>query len=518
MKQSLSINQRIRRRWLPASLLALTILLGLSLGWSIDSIRHHNHEVAIEGARNIFRMVVLTRQWNAEHGGVYVPVSESTPSNPYLDSKRRDVRTDDAQTLTLVNPAYMTRQIAEMAEHSGPLHIHITSLKPIRPANRADEWEAGALRNFELGKREEYGVVPEATRTSLRYMAPLIVNQSCMSCHAVQGYRIGDVRGGISVSLDYAPIAEALQREIRRVVLTHGGFLAAGVAALLLLFEALRRRWMALEQTLADLEQTRNTLVLSEKMASLGRLVSGFADEIKGPVTQSLEALRQAGQRSAEIEALLARGEVSQSSLRPSLDGLQEHQRQAQVSLRRSADLIEHFRRVSADQSTSEKRLFLLAEAIGDVLSSMRHTLKAVPVDVQVSCPPTLTVFGVPGQYESVLTSLLLNCVGHGFSNRAQRGHLLIAADLSPDRKGLSLRISDDGDGMSAEQLAMLFEPLGSNKPGNDSGLYLAHVVVTRELGGSLRCESAPGKGTHFFVDCPLEQPAAQERQNMVDS
>ena len=47
--------------------------VGLSLQSQISDIRRHNQDVVTEGARNMFRMVLLTRLWNSEHGGVYVP-------------------------------------------------------------------------------------------------------------------------------------------------------------------------------------------------------------------------------------------------------------------------------------------------------------------------------------------------------------------------------------------------------------------------------------------------------------
>ena len=84
-------------------------------------LQAHTEQVAIEGARNMFRMVVLTRNWNASHGGLYVRVSPRTPPNPYLEHPKRDLETTDGERLTMINPAYMTRLIAEMAQaNEGP--------------------------------------------------------------------------------------------------------------------------------------------------------------------------------------------------------------------------------------------------------------------------------------------------------------------------------------------------------------------------------------------------------------
>src|SRR5574343_1773412 len=93
---------RQRRWWL----FALALWTGVA-GWAwrshVADIRRQSLEVASEGARNIFRMVVLARSWNASHGGVYVPVTPEFQPNPYLQHGQRDVTTRDGLQLTLVN-------------------------------------------------------------------------------------------------------------------------------------------------------------------------------------------------------------------------------------------------------------------------------------------------------------------------------------------------------------------------------------------------------------------------------
>ena len=141
---------RERRWWL----LPLTLWLsGCLLYYSshVRDLQAHSEQIAIEGARNMFRMVVLTRNWNASHGGVYVPVTSRTPPNPHLDHPKRDLVAQDGTVLTMINPAYMTRLIAEMAEASNGAQFRLTSLKPIRPENQADAWETAALKGFEQG-------------------------------------------------------------------------------------------------------------------------------------------------------------------------------------------------------------------------------------------------------------------------------------------------------------------------------------------------------------------------------
>lgn len=157
--------------------------------------------VARERGAALFSLVETMREWNAEHGGVYVAVSDATAPNPYLKHPERDLETIDGKRLTMVNPAFMTRQIAELASRADGIRLHITSLDPIRPANEPDPWEADALQRFEAGEAEVLALVQEAGAPVHRYMAPLIVREPCLQCHASQGYALGDIRGGISVTM-----------------------------------------------------------------------------------------------------------------------------------------------------------------------------------------------------------------------------------------------------------------------------------------------------------------------------
>jgi hypothetical protein len=138
---------------------------------------------------------------------VYVPVTPTTPPNPWLEHPRRDLRTDDGRALTMVNPAYMTRQIAEIAQQAEGIQLHITSLKPIRPANAPDAWEASALKRFEAGTAEVIELIPGESPVH-RYMAPLRIREPCLQCHAKQGYALGQIRGGISVTMPASQLLE----------------------------------------------------------------------------------------------------------------------------------------------------------------------------------------------------------------------------------------------------------------------------------------------------------------------
>ncbi|BCU07953.1 diguanylate cyclase [Allochromatium tepidum] len=230
--------------------LKLVLVLGLwlaivavSLGWNLHQAERHREELALEAARSFFDLLLITRRWNARHGGVYVPATSETPPNPYLKDPRREIKVSDELTLTKVNPAYMTRALSELAARRTGVQFHITSLKPIRPENIALPWEAEALQAFEQGLGEWTQPFEHEGRQGYRYMAPLIIEEPCLKCHAEQGYVLGDVRGGISITLpELAPIPW------QGLAVSHALVGLAGVAVILVLGRLLARAYEELRR------------------------------------------------------------------------------------------------------------------------------------------------------------------------------------------------------------------------------------------------------------------------------
>ena len=192
-----------------------TLIIGFSLSISYFQARDTARESATAAARSLFTKDVLYRHWNANHGGVYVPITESTQPNPYLTQiKNRDIQTRSGKRLTLINPAYMTRQVHELGLESKGIGGDITSLDPIRPANAPDSWQKKALQEFEQGADEYVSVKKSQGKDHLRFMRPLMTEKACLKCHAQQGYKVGDVRGGISVILPMGPYVSGMPKQM----------------------------------------------------------------------------------------------------------------------------------------------------------------------------------------------------------------------------------------------------------------------------------------------------------------
>lgn len=187
-------------------------------------------QIVKSSAKDAFNKDMVYRRWSALNGGVYVPVTETTPPNPLLvNVPERDIVTPSGKKLTLINPAYMTRQVHELGAQQFGLRAHITSLNPIRPANAADEWEKQALQAFEQGVPEMSSLGFIDGKEYFRYMGPMVTEKGCLKCHAFQGYKIGEIRGGLSVSVPWEPVHTQLRVHMIFIFLTYSGIWILGL-------------------------------------------------------------------------------------------------------------------------------------------------------------------------------------------------------------------------------------------------------------------------------------------------
>ncbi len=206
-----------------AFIIGWTVIIGGFLLYGISHIRTVQGDMVKNEARANFSKDQALRFWSTMHGGVYVPVTDETPVNPYLSHvKERDIETPGGKRLTLMNPAYMLRQVMEKYESLYGVRGHITSLRYFRSETAPDEWERSALKKFEAGVKE----ISESTEINgvpyFRYMSPMTTKKACLQCHGHQGYQVGDVRGGVSVSVPLGPYLARQDRQTLILIISMG--------------------------------------------------------------------------------------------------------------------------------------------------------------------------------------------------------------------------------------------------------------------------------------------------------
>lgn len=274
-------SERSKKRGLFVAILAIvwTAIIAFSYFRNSSEINKNVSELALTEARHNFTKDVVYRKWAAKEGGLYVEVSDYTKPNPYLDVPDRDIETKDGKKLTLVNPAYMTRLVHEFEAEGKGIKGHLTSLNPINPQNKADEWETSALKSFRKGVKEHYSLEKHDSGYVFRYMTPFILDESCMKCHAKQGYKIGDIRGGISVSVPYEKYMSSADMHNRKELTFHLAMLFLGFFGLVFYYRRSSKYERSIEQHTRNLETRNRELELYRNNLEL--LVKERTDELK---------------------------------------------------------------------------------------------------------------------------------------------------------------------------------------------------------------------------------------------
>lgn len=264
-----------------------------------------------------------------------------------------------------------------------------------------------------------------------------------------------------------------------------------------------------LQTALESLRQAQSQLVMSEKLAALGGLVAGVAHEINTPVGVALSATSTMSDKNRILRDLFAHGEMKRSDLTDYLESTREGVEMSLLNLHRASDLIRSFKMVAADQVSESRRSFNVREYIGQVLLSLRPKLKKTAHRVEVECDEELVIESYPGAFSQILTNFIVNSLTHAY-DEGQAG--LIRIEIVKTDGSLSLTYSDDGRGIAPELQDRIFEPFYTTARAKGStglGLHIVFNIVTRTLGGTITCCSAPGHGTTFQVRMPVQRENA---------
>ena len=476
------------------------------------------------------------RQWASDLGGFYVLVDEDTQPNPRLSHvPEQNILTDSGRHLTLMNPAWALRSLNEFKNSEKNTVGHITSLNLLREENRPDLWEIEALRLFETGKTNASGFSKLEGVSHFRYMEPVFIDTSCLKCHWYQGYEIGDIRGGISVSVPFSPYIAIEKAQIQSTWILFSSIYAAVCLGIFISASLIYRKQktvrdsafrlreinIKLEQEVdsskkanTDLRleirkrkeaEKENMLLQSQlnyksKMDGLGQLAGGVAHDfnnILNGISGAAELLR---------------------IVNPDLSGSSEKYLDMILSAsERAAELIKKLL-IYSKNSKSDFSYTDIHTILDNTITLMEDTVKRrIRIELEKNAQYS-TVFGDPADLETVFLNLIDNAM-HAVE---QDGEIIVSTEnihyekefidgsSFPVEPGVyvQIKVSDTGCGISTENLSEIFNPFFTTRaPGKGAGLGLTTVYnVMKNHKGSLEVSSHSGKGTTFFLALPCRK------------
>jgi len=294
------------------------------------------------------------------------------------------------------------------------------------------------------------------------------------------------------------------------------------------MIESLKSANKELEEHLYQLKNTQLQLVQSEKMASIGQLVSGVAHEINNPVgfisgnldyatgyIQDLMDLLQLYQEGFEHNSQTIQNKIKEIELDYLRADLPELIHSMKAGANQIAEISKSMRTFSR-ADTIAKVPFNIHDGIDSTLLILKHRLKAdkkrpeIKVVKNYGELPKINCY--PGQLNQVFMNLMGNAidaleesnVGKSWAEiKAAPNQIIITTEIDNSKQQAIIRIGDNGMGMSEEIKKKIFEHLFTTKAvgkGTGLGLSISRQIIEEKHGGKINCNSEWGTGTEFVI------------------
>ena len=259
-----------------------------------------------------------------------------------------------------------------------------------------------------------------------------------------------------------------------------------------------------LEQTITYLKQTQTQLIESEKMASLGVLVTGVAHEINTPIGIGLTGITHFMDIHEKIENTFENNNMTESMFKEFLEVSKELSVLIYSGLSKTSDLVKSFKQIAVDKTYEEKSEFNLKKAILHSILSLGDIINKNNIDISVNSKENIIIYSYPSAFSQIITNLILNTMSHAYELE-KIGKIVI--QLSIIEKNVVLEFKDDGKGIDKENISRIFDPFFTTNRKNGGiglGLNIIYNIITSQLKGSIDCKSELNKGTTFIITIPL--------------
>lgn len=261
---------------------------------------------------------------------------------------------------------------------------------------------------------------------------------------------------------------------------------------------------MQLDLALQEVKNAQSKLVHAEKMASLGVLAAGMAHEINNPLNFIHAGVQTIPMLIKEIEQL-GIGKENEQFIELLAD-FQEISGEIRKGTERVAEVVKGFSAFS-QMGNTEFQLLDIVQCMEKAkhMSVMKASEK---VGIKILAHEEVSkITGSPAELNQAFMNVLDNAIEHTMNSV----HIMV--EIAPDRladgrKGISIIVTDNGIGMTEEEVKKAFEPFFTTKDvgeGKGLGLSIAHGIIQRHK-GEICIQSRKDMGTSVTMKLPLKQ------------
>lgn len=539
--------------------ITLVIVLGLSFFILAKKQERIIMEQVEKEARAIFRQIVIARKWVADHGGVFIEKRPGINPNPYLKSMKAEIVDVEGKRYVKRNPAMVTKELSRYSEKEGLYWFHITSLNLTNPENAPDKFEKMALLDFEKNNITEAFFIETVNSSKyLRYISALYVEDSCLGCHASQGYKVGDIRGAISITIP-------LDKTLNYISENRKGLLAAAIITLFSMIVALFLMIKRIVITpMSKLQAAINDFSegnynpekrlktgdefeeLCKAFSAMAAILSDYHSCLNNKIREATKGLEETNKRLIEVNKLLNDSNIKKSDF---IAKLSHELRTPLTSVKGAMDYIAvklsaFINNKSSEESIDDIYLFFdviknnterlirmvnsmldieriesgisemnfkesnLSYLISEVLLCFQPDVDRKGIFFNAHIPDSLMVYVDEDRIKQVLINIISNAVK--FSPLESE----ITIFSYNEKDSVIVEIWDEGPGVKPFEQEKIFEKFYKNGSHDGAGLGLSICKSIIELhNGSIGVRSDGKNGSCFYFKLPSIDVAKKQFQ-----
>ncbi|MDO9565737.1 MAG: ATP-binding protein [Candidatus Desulfaltia sp.] len=538
------IRRRISLKYFIITSATIVFVFAVLFFWLSRQQKQFILEQVKKQAIILHKQIVLTRAWVSDHNYILVEKKKGEHFESFL--RNPEIKDVNGRVYTKITPAILTRQLSGYAMESNLYFFNLTNINCLNPKNKPDDFETDAIRMFiSRGEKGASRIEIHDGAHVFRYAAPLILRESCLSCHTEKHYRAGGVGGCISVFIPFEEAQNAIRRNNLFLFFSMIGL--TGSVVMILFFFTRKLIFKPIKEIRMFTRRMRTEELGDEEIEIKGDELKEFAglcymmdkklksqhDELEKRIKEATKDLYNTNLKLKQANKELTTLNTTKTEF---FSDISHELRTPVTSIKGAADIlsrkgscsdptyvdiikknVDHLTRTIVDFLDYSKieagRLDLdineasLKKIAEDVIESQKAIALKKELRIELDAPEDFMLPLDTYRIYQVISNLMSNAIK--FSPDSG----IVYIRVSRMKNDIEFSIKDEGPGIEAEYHESIFKKfyqvpqrngtVNIQKGSSGIGLAICKGLVEAH-GGKIRVESKTGSGSKFIFTLPL--------------